>query len=161
MTMADTIAVMHRGRVEQLGEPAELYERPCTEFVAGFLGVSNLLRGTVVAPDRVRIESGDELIVALGGRTGAVAVGVRPEKLRLGPPQEGENALSGTVQETAYVGVATQYLVATDAGDLVVYSQNADGSRPLAPGAVAVLSWSPDSAFVVDPDPPMEAKEAA
>jgi spermidine/putrescine transport system ATP-binding protein len=86
MTMADTIAVMHHGRVEQLGRPEELYERPRTEFVAGFLGVSNLLRGTVTGPDRVRIAAGDELNVALGGRTGDVAIGVRPEKLRLGPP---------------------------------------------------------------------------
>ena len=152
MTMADVIAVMNRGRIEQLGPPVELYERPRTEFVAGFLGVSNLLRGTVTAPDRVRIERGDELHVPLGGRTGDVAVGVRPEKLRLGPPREGENALSGTVKETAYVGVATQYIVATPAGDLVVYAQNTDGSRPLAPGAVALLSWSPESTFVLDPE---------
>lgn len=150
MTMADTIAVMHRGRVEQLGEPAELYERPRTEFVAGFLGVSNLLRGSVIGPDRVRIDAGDELTVALGGRTGTIAVGVRPEKLRLGPPDEGENTLSGTVKETAYVGVATQYIVGTGAGDLVVYAQNTDGSRPLATGSVAQLSWSPECTFVVD-----------
>ena len=93
--MADTIAVMNGGQVEQLGEPAELYDRPRTEFVAGFLGVSNLLRGTVTAPDRVRIEAGDELSVPLAGRTGDVAIGVRPEKFRLGPPLEGENTLSG------------------------------------------------------------------
>jgi spermidine/putrescine transport system ATP-binding protein len=160
MTMADTIAVMHRGRVEQLGEPADLYERPSTEFVAGFLGVSNLLRGTVAAPDRLRIDSGDELSVPLAGRTGAVAVGVRPEKLRLGPPREGENALSGTVKETAYVGVATQYIVNTGAGDLVVYAQNTDGSRPLAPGAIALVSWSPESTFVLEPQL-SNAEEAA
>ena len=160
MTMADTIAVMHRGRVEQLGGPEELYERPRTEFVAGFLGVSNLLRGTVTGPDRVRIGAGDELNVALGGRTGDVAIGVRPEKLRLGPPGEGENTLSGTITETAYVGVATQYIVTTGAGDLVVYAQNTDATRPLAPGAVALLSWSPESTFVVDPQRP-DAKEAA
>ncbi len=131
MTMADTIAVMNGGRVEQLGEPAELYDRPRTEFVAGFLGVSNLLRGTVTGPDRVRIEAGDELSVPLAGRTGDVAIGVRPEKFRLGPPLEGENTLSGTVKETAYVGVATQYIVTTGAGDIVVYAQNRDGGRPL------------------------------
>ena len=138
MTMADTIAVMNRGQIEQLGAPAELYERPATAFVAGFLGVSNLLRGTVTAPDRVRIEAGDELRVPLAGRTGDVAIGVRPEKLRLGPPREGENALSGTVKETAYVGVATQYIVTTGAGDLVVYAQNRDGgarSRPVGRAA--------------------------
>jgi len=152
MTMADAIAVMNKGRIEQLGPPTELYEKPATAFVAGFLGVSNLLYGTVTAPDRVRIEAGDELHVPLGGRTGAVAVGVRPEKLRLGPRREGENALSGTVKETAYVGVATQYIVSTGAGDLVVYAQNTDGSPPLAPGAVALLSWSPESTFVLDPE---------
>ncbi|MDX6437573.1 MAG: spermidine/putrescine transport system ATP-binding protein [Gaiellaceae bacterium] len=152
MTMADTIAVMNRGRVEQLGEPADLYDRPRTEFVAGFLGVSNLLRGTVTAPDRVRIETGDELHVPLGGRTGEVAIGIRPEKLRLGPAVGGENTLSGTVKETAYVGVATQYVITTGAGDVVVYAQNTDGSRPLGPGSVALLSWRPESTFVLDPD---------
>jgi spermidine/putrescine transport system ATP-binding protein len=151
MTMADTIAVMNRGQVEQLGEPAELYDRPRTEFVAGFLGVSNLLRGTVTGPDRVRIETGDELTVPLAGRTGDVAIGVRPEKFRLGPPLEGENALSGTVKETAYVGVATQYIITTGAGDVVVYAQNRDGDRPLPLGSVALLSWSPESTFVLDP----------
>ncbi|MDQ3067076.1 MAG: ABC transporter ATP-binding protein [Actinomycetota bacterium] len=150
MTMADTIAVMNDGRVEQLGAPEELYERPSTEFVAGFLGVSNLLRGTVTAPDRVRIAAGDELNVALAGRTGEVAIGVRPEKLRLGPPLEGENTLSGTIKETAYVGVATQYVVSTGAGDVVVYAQNSDGARPLRPGAIALLSWSPDATFVIE-----------
>jgi spermidine/putrescine transport system ATP-binding protein len=153
MTMADVIAVMNGGRIEQLGPPTELYERPATAFVANFLGVSNLLHGTITAPDRVRIEAGDELSVPLGDRTGAVALGVRPEKLRLGPPREGENALSGTVKETAYVGVATQYIVSTGAGDLVVYAQNTDGSRPLAAGAVALLSWNPESTFVLDPEP--------
>ena len=158
MTMADVIAVMNRGRIEQLGSPTDLYERPATAFVANFLGVSNLLRGTITAPDRVRIEAGDELHVPLGGRTGEVAFGVRPEKIRLGPPREGENALSGTVKETAYVGVATQYIVSTGAGELVVYAQNTDGSRPLAPGAVALLSWSPESTFVLDPE--ITAEEA-
>lgn len=151
MTMADAIAVMNRGRIEQLGPPEELYERPATAFVANFLGVSNLLRGAVTAPDRVRIDAGDELNVDLGGRTGAVAIGVRPEKLRLGPPLEGESTLSGTIKETAYVGVATQYVVTTGAGDVVVYAQNRDGARPLRPGSAAQLSWSPQATFVVDP----------
>jgi spermidine/putrescine transport system ATP-binding protein len=153
MTMADAIAVMKDGRIEQLGAPADLYERPATAFVAGFLGVSNLLPGTATGPDRVRIDTGDELSVPLGGRAGRVQVGVRPEKLRLGPPLEGENTLSGSVKETAYVGVATQYVVSTAAGEVVVYAQNSDGSRALAPGDAALLSWSPDSTFVLDPDP--------
>jgi spermidine/putrescine transport system ATP-binding protein len=157
MTMADAIAVMNHGRIEQLGEPTELYERPATAFVAGFLGVSNLLAGRVTVPDRVRLDAGAEVGAPTGGRTGDVRVGVRPEKLRLGPPQKGENTLSGTVKETAYVGVATQYVVSTGAGDLVVYAQNSDGTRALRPGDVALLSWSPESTFVLD----LDEKEAA
>jgi spermidine/putrescine transport system ATP-binding protein len=151
MTMADAIAVMNRGRIEQLGPPSELYERPATAFVAGFLGVSNLLLGTVTAPNRVRLDTGDELAADPGDRTGRIAVGIRPEKLRLGPASNGDNSLSGTVKETAYVGVATQYVVETGAGTLIVYVQN-DGAAPsLQPGGAVTLSWSPHATFVVDP----------
>ena len=151
MTMADAIAVMNRGRIEQLGPPTELYERPSTAFVAGFLGVSNLLSGSVTAPGRVRLDTGDEIAADAGDRAGRVAVGIRPEKIRLGPPGEGDNSLSGTIKETGYVGVATQYVVETGAGTLIVYVQN-DGSAPwLQAGAAAVLSWSPHAAFVVEP----------
>ena len=151
MTMADAIAVMNRGRIEQLGPPAELYEKPATAFVAGFLGVSNLLSGSVTAPGRVRLDTGDEIAADAGDRAGRVAVGIRPEKIRLGPPGEGENSLAGSIKETAYVGVATQYVVETGAGTLIVYVQN-DGSAPwLNAGDSAVLSWSPHAAFVVEP----------
>ena len=151
MTMADAIAVMNRGRIEQLGPPTELYERPSTAFVAGFLGVSNLLSGSVTAPGRIRLDTGDEIAADAGDRAGRVAVGIRPEKIRLGPPGEGDNSLSGTIKETGYVGVATQYVVETGAGTLIVYVQN-DGSAPwLQAGAAAVLSWSPHAAFVVEP----------
>jgi spermidine/putrescine transport system ATP-binding protein len=155
MTMADTIAVMNRGRVEQLGTPAALYETPATAFVASFLGTSNLLRGRVVGPDRVRLEAGDEIVVPqsrLAGRTGDVLVGVRPEKLRIGAPADGENTLAGTVLESAYVGVATQTVASTSAGDITVYAQNAlPGGRVPQPGEALLVSWRPDSTFVVDP----------
>ncbi len=153
MTMADQIAVMNGGRIEQLGTPAELYEIPATAFVAGFLGVSNLITGTVSGSDRVRLDRGPEVRVlpeALGGRTGRVAVGIRPEKIDL----EGghENALDGKIVEQAYVGVATQYIVETDCGRLTVYRQNAaSGLNGDAPGERVTLSWRPDAAFVVDP----------
>ena len=113
MTMADAIAVMNKGRIEQLGPPTELYEKPATAFVAGFLGVSNLLHGSVAGPGRVRLDTGDEIAADSGDRAGRAAVGIRPEKIRIGPPGEGENSLAGTVKETAYVGVATQYVVET------------------------------------------------
>jgi spermidine/putrescine transport system ATP-binding protein len=151
MTMADAIAVMDAGRIEQLGPPTELYERPATAFVAGFLGVSNLLFGDVVERGRVRLASGEEMSADVNGRSGRVALGIRPEKIRLGEPAAGENSLAGTVKETAYVGVATQYVVQTPAGTVVVYVQNSGGAAPLAQGTPATLSWSPDATFVVDP----------
>ena len=153
MTMADAIAVMNNGRIEQLGSPTELYERPATAFVASFLGVSNLLRGRVEAADLVRLDSGDAVRVPparLDGRSGTVRVGIRPEKMRLAPAAEGENALRGTVQETAYVGVSTQYVVATPSGPLVVYVQNAGGAPPHREGEPVPLAWSPESTFVVE-----------
>jgi spermidine/putrescine transport system ATP-binding protein len=149
MTMADGIAIMNAGRIEQLGEPADLYERPETAFVASFLGISNLLPGTVSGPGAVRLDEGTEVRVpaeALNGRTGRVAVGVRPEKIRLGHGEQ--NRLSGRVLETAYVGVATQYVLETRAGNVSVYVQNSEpGARDQAPRDI---SWSPDSTFVVD-----------
>jgi len=152
MTMADQIAVMQGGRIEQLGTPTELYETPSTAFVAGFLGVSNLIPGTVSGPDSVRLRSGPEVRVrpdALAGRTGEVAVGIRPEKIELGQGQA--NSLDGTVVEEAYVGVSTQYIVETGCGLLTVYRQNASpGLNGAAPGQRLTLSWSPESTFVVD-----------
>jgi spermidine/putrescine transport system ATP-binding protein len=153
MTMADTIAVMDRGRIEQLGTPDELYERPSTAFVAGFLGASNLLHGTVAGEDLVRLDSGAPVRVMssdLDGRSGRVAVGVRPEKVRLDP--DGANAFSGQVVETAYVGVSTQYVVDTPPGRITVYVQNAQrGAAAATVGDPVTISFDPDVAFVVDP----------
>jgi spermidine/putrescine transport system ATP-binding protein len=151
MTMADRIAVMRGGRIEQLGTPTELYERPQTAFVAGFLGISNLLRGTVSGETSVRLLDGGEVHVgraALAGRTGDVAVGIRPEKIRFGGGES--NTLAGRVSESAYIGVSTQYIVDTQAGALTVCVQNADpGMRRAAAGDPVELSFSPEAAFVV------------
>jgi len=153
MTMADQIVVMNNGRIEQAGTPTELYEEPATAFVASFLGVSNLLTGTVAGPDRVRLSGGPEVSVpaeALAGRTGEVAIGIRPEKIRIG--DGGANVLSGTVAESAYIGVSTQYIVDTPSGSVSVYVQNErTGAGALPPGERLTLSWGPDSTFVVDP----------
>ena len=152
MTMADVIAVMNRGRIEQLGPPDELYERPRTSFVARFLGASNLLAGTVEDSTGVRLASGAVVRVADALPTPGtrVAVGIRPEKLRL-DAEGGVNRLSGTVAELSYVGVATQYIVDTTDGSLTVYVQNTEpGAHPVQPGAQVALSFGPDSAFVVE-----------
>jgi spermidine/putrescine transport system ATP-binding protein len=149
MTMADRIAIMNAGKIEQLGAPTDLYERPQTAFVASFLGISNLLPGTILGPGRVRLEDGTEVRVPeaiLNGRSGTVAVGVRPEKIRLGHGEE--NKLTGRLLETAYVGVATQYVLETRCGNVSVYVQNSEpGAAEQAPSQI---SWSPDSTFVVD-----------
>ncbi len=159
MTMADTIAVMNAGRIEQLGSPDELYERPKTAFVAGFLGVSNLLEGVVVGDEALRIESGEIHVPreALAGRTGRVAAGIRPEKIRLG--DEGENVLRGRVVQRAYIGVSTEYIVETPAGRITVFIQNADRAvAALEAGDALTLSWSPEATFVVDPAEKEELK---
>ena len=154
MTMADSIAVMNRGRIEQLGAPDDLYERPETVFVAGFLGVSNLLYGTVAGGDSVRLDGGGELRVnggALDGRSGRVACGVRPEKIRLGADEQ--NRIEARVTERAYVGVATQYVLDSAYGPIQVYSQNLEaGVQDRAtPGDGVTISFSPDAVFVLEP----------
>ncbi|HXF98783.1 MAG TPA: ABC transporter ATP-binding protein [Gaiellaceae bacterium] len=150
MTMADVIAVLNRGRIEQLGRPQELYERPATAFVAGFLGVSNLLPGTVEGPDAVRLESGELVRAPVDGRSGQVAVGVRPEKIVLGEGG-GENRLEGTVADTAFLGVGTQLVVRARAGTVQVFAQNAGARGGLpGPGTPVTLTWSREATFVVD-----------
>jgi spermidine/putrescine transport system ATP-binding protein len=175
MTMSDRIAVMNLGRYEQLGDPEGLYERPTTRFVAGFLGVSNLLPATVagtadgyalaqLADDaRVRVPSG-----LVNGNT-TIEVGVRPEKIRMHKAgaeiPAGANELQGTVVDASYLGVSTSYVIEARTGArLTVYEQNVErtvhGSL-YRPGDAVQLSWSPDHTFVVGSDPvPTEAAPA-
>ena len=161
MTMADTIAVMSRGHIEQLGPPEALYERPATAFVAGFLGISNLLPGTVEGPDAVRLDAGGVVRAQVNGRTGRVAAGVRPEKITLGTGG-GANELTGTIVESAYIGVATQVVVRTPAGTVQVFAQNlGSGAHVPAPGSPVTLSWSPEATFVVARDAAYEEEEVA
>ena len=155
--MTDRIVIMNSGRIEQLGTPSELYESPRTAFVAGFLGVSNLLEGTVTAEDRCRLSDGTEVRCpseALRGKAGTVRVGVRPEKLRIG--EGATNSLSGTVTESAYIGVSTQYILDTPAGPVTVYVQNDRPGGQVATGEHLTLSWNPESTFVVDAQEGME-----
>ena len=149
MTMADTIAVMNGGRIEQLGTPADLYERPRTAFVAGFLGKSNLLEGTIAGDGVIRLVDGSELRASTNGSRGPVSIGVRPEKISL--RDGGVNRLSGKVKESAYIGVATEVVVATSVGEMTVFHQNVEaGGVAPAPGSQVTLSWAPEATFVVD-----------
>ncbi|HVW17516.1 MAG TPA: ABC transporter ATP-binding protein [Solirubrobacteraceae bacterium] len=153
MTMADQIVVMNNGHIEQVGTPTELYEHPATAFVAGFLGVSNLLAATVAGPDSVTLRDGTRVTVPaerLAGHSGEVAIGIRPEKLR--PVADGEaNRIDGVVAERAYIGVSTQYVVDTSAGLVSTYVQNDHpDAASLRPGDRLSLGWAPDCTFVVD-----------
>ena len=168
MTMSDRIAVMNKGHYEQLGDPETLYERPTTRFVAGFLGVSNLLGGTCQGTENglgiIKLRDGTIVhapAAAVYGRI-AVDVGVRPEKIRLhhdagdagdaGTP--GRNHLVGTVTDASYIGVSTQYTVETRGGArVVVYEQNIERTTReelWARGDEVHLTWSVDHTFVVD-----------
>jgi spermidine/putrescine transport system ATP-binding protein len=167
MTMSDRIAVMRHGRIEQLGAPSDLYETPRTEFVAGFLGVSNLLDADIVgrsdAMAEMRLADGTVVRAPSAMANGAdrVRIGVRPEKLHVQPLADGEvaavdsraNAIEGTVLDASYIGVSTQYLVETaDGHRLTVYAQNLEtsgASEVLGDGQRVRLAWKPQHTFVI------------
>src|SRR4051794_11922835 len=145
MTMADTIAVMNGGRIEQAGSATELYERPRTAFAANFLGVSNLvdaeLKSSNGGSDLATLETHDGATLhvpadRIGPHGGdAVQVGVRPEKVTLVAAGEatpaGINVLRGTVVVASFLGVSIHYVVRTAGGEEVtVFAQNVDGSEP-------------------------------
>ena len=136
LTMSDRIAVFNRGRIEQVGTAADVYERPATGFVAGFVGTSNLLA--------------DAAARAIAGRSGTFTV--RPEKIRIQPEHvavaPGHLGATGTVREVVYLGPDTRFIVTLDAGaELVVTQQNLETSSDdvaAARGSRVRLSWSRD-----------------
>jgi spermidine/putrescine transport system ATP-binding protein len=163
LTMSDRIAVMNGGVVEQVGTPESVYERPRTTFVAGFIGVSNLMPGTVTAAsgDRgtIRLDSGPELDTRVDGlRSGERCHAVvRPEKLRIGraedPAPNGEPSVEGMVDSSVYLGTTTQIAVRLQ-GDvpitvLVPNADEAERQRLPGGGARVRLSWAPEHIHVV------------
>jgi putative spermidine/putrescine transport system ATP-binding protein len=146
LTMSDRIAVFRDGRIEQVGTPVELYERPATPFTAGFVGTSNLLTG--------------ELAQRLLGRSGSF--GIRPEKIRLAstgrPAPDDHTSAGGVVREVVYLGAATHAIVDLEGGGtLTVLQQNLESSvdQMLAfRGENVVLSWHPASVVTLSEDPP-------
>jgi spermidine/putrescine transport system ATP-binding protein len=173
LTMSDRIAVMNQGRVEQVAGPEDVYERPATSFVAGFIGVSNLMPATVAAPGLVRLASGPEVRAdtgSLAGGEGCAAV-VRPEKLRIELIEQASAAVDGLprvdgiVESSLYLGTATQIVV--DLGDevrmtvLVPNADEAERQRLPGGGARVALSWEPEHMHVVTSTPREAGKEAA
>jgi spermidine/putrescine transport system ATP-binding protein len=163
LTMSDRIAVMNGGRVEQVGDPEEVYERPATTFVAGFIGVSNLMPGVVTGDGEVRLDNGPTVRVptpglASGERCHAV---VRPEKLRIdalgpdgSPPAGGGSPrVEGIVESSVYLGTSTQMIA--DLGDgvriTVLCPNTSEAERQSLPGAGVrvALSWEPEHMHVV------------
>lgn len=166
--MADTVAVMNKGVIEQMGAPAELYELPRTAFVANFLGQSNLFTGAVTAEDS------EVIVVDIAGlkvavpkarsqrHTGDVTIGVRPEKLRMHAsapaPTPGVNVLGpGHVADVSFTGVSTQYTVQIPGiGRVVIFSQNLTSDPVLPQGTEVWVSWAVDHGFglVDEPEDP-------
>jgi spermidine/putrescine transport system ATP-binding protein len=167
MTMADTIAVMNEGEIEQMGSPADLYDNPGTAFVANFLGQSNLIKGHIEGTD------GDNLVVDLFGqkismpksRSHAVDksmyAGIRPEKFRIslvGTPTRGNTLTGGRIEDVSYIGVSTQYQVTMPWGqEVMVFEQNDDGVPPFDKGDEVVISWEPNFTFALRGDDDVEA----
>jgi spermidine/putrescine transport system ATP-binding protein len=158
LTMSDRIAVMNDGLIEQLGSPREIYERPATKFVAGFIGTSNVLSGTIASArgGQAVIEAGPgERIVVPGevamGET--VELTVRPEKIEVHPERPGGDgcAVRGTVTEVVYLGMFTNYNVTTSSGaEVVVFVQNVSSADDVATRGDSVwLSWDPRHSYVI------------
>jgi len=159
MTMADTVAVMNRGEIEQMGAPEELYELPKTAFVANFLGQSNLFTGNVVS------STDSSIVVDIAGtklevprdraqrHSGVVTIGVRPEKLTLLTEKpasaSGVNVLGpGTVTDVSFSGVSTQYLVEVPGvGTITVFAQNMVFGPVVNRGSEVWVSWTVDHGF--------------
>lgn len=162
MTMADTIAVMNKGVIEQMGTPEDLYENPRTTFVANFLGQSNLIEGRVIGADDARIMvdvAGNRIAVdrsRANAQEGTVWLGVRPEKVsiaaRAGGNGDDDGKLrGGIVSDVSFVGVSTQYLVRMPWGqELSVFEQNTGERRLFNTGAAVDLRWQPSRAFLLD-----------
>jgi spermidine/putrescine transport system ATP-binding protein len=167
MTMADTIAVMNEGEIEQMGSPAELYDNPETAFVANFLGQSNLIKGTITGND------GDKLVAEVFGQKislpknrshatdNSIFAGIRPEKFRISRLETATsgNVLSGgKIEDVSYIGVSTQYQVAMPWGqELMVFEQNDDGVAPFSVGESVNISWEPIFTFGLRGDEDAEA----
>ena len=152
--LSDRIAVMHRGRIEQLGAPREIYEHPATRFVADFVGASTVLRGRAVAADRVAV-AGSTLVVtsvrplAVGTE---VELAIRPERVRLstGP---GDNVLEARIEGLVYQGAQTEVTARLSDGQRVLASVGEPAPARLAAGQTARLHLPPDAFMVLVGDP--------
>ena len=159
LSMSDKLAVMNHGRLEQVGTPQELYERPLSRFVAGFIGESNLIEATVTGTDGKRTAAVTRSgLVLRGGSPHAVKAGdtvtvaIRPEKLNVGTPAQGEhNAIRGRIRVSNYGGEYVRYSLATADGDLIVKLANRSDVSALDIGQELAVVWNAqDTTFFLD-----------
>jgi spermidine/putrescine transport system ATP-binding protein len=171
MTMADTVAVMNHGRIEQMGPPQELYELPRTGFVASFLGQSNLIPATVESAAGgtlvARTTAGGTLRMPIEravASSGPITVGVRPEKLMLAAeaPTTDDNVLGpGRIIDLSFTGVSTQYTVEMPGiGPVGVFEQNMVFGSVFSVGSEVWVRWRPEHTFGLDADAQAGAAEA-
>jgi len=168
MDMADTVAVMNKGQIEQMGAPEALYDRPKTAFVARFLGQSNIFVGDVVEgnANSISISCNGQKIAAPKSRsekhTGKVALGVRPEKATFHedkPDLDSNHNLvgPGEIIDIRFTGVSNQYLIDVPGfGDITVFAQNVGKSPVVELGAQVWVSWKVEHAFGLS-DLPLKA----
>jgi ABC-type Fe3+/spermidine/putrescine transport system ATPase subunit len=158
LVMSDRIAVFNHGRIEQLGTPEDLYDRPANHFVAAFLGESNFLTAVVLSGDgpycAVQLNDGARLRVLAGGdeRAGEqVTVAVRPEKVLLGADAAGlPNAVPAVVREVIFVGEVRRYEVALPTGEVLVVKQtNRQGLHGSARGEEVMVGWHDQDSRIV------------
>ena len=143
LTMADRLVVMNEGSVRQVGSQRDLYERPADRFVAGFVGRSTFLDGTVEAPGRFRTEGGLSLACA-GGQPGRAALSLRPERVEIAAARQAglDNSLPGTVEFVSYLGALIDIHVRLSPGDrLVVQIANRDGGFAPEVGQSVHVGW--------------------
>jgi len=152
LSLSDRIAVMNQGRIEQLGPPRAIYERPATRFVADFIGGSSRLRGRASAPDRVDLGAGVSVEVRLARllEVGeAVELGIRPERVTLAPSaavlSTGVNRLAGRITRLTYLGAQTEVAVEIAGGQSLLGLVAEPSPAPLAVGGEVVLVLSPDA----------------
>ena len=156
LTMSDRIAVMNAGRVEQLGTPEELYERPASRFVADFIGTTNLLRATVDADGRARLETGEPVAIDRDGHAPGttIEISVRPESIRL-LPAAAEDAIPARVEQAAYLGTNVSYQLRTTGGTgLTVLAPKAGIRLPV--GSDVAVAWDAADALVLGRGPAAE-----
>jgi putative spermidine/putrescine transport system ATP-binding protein len=147
LAMSDRIAVMNVGRLEQVGTPAEIYDRPRTRFVADFIGDINLIDG-VIRDGRFTVAGGRNL-PAPAGLPGPATLALRPERVQIGPA--GKGSLDGVVADASFLGDQVVYAITTDGNRRLIVKERSAGGDPLrSPGSRVGIDWMPDAGVLVE-----------